>query len=320
MCIHINRKKIVSCLFIIILFLPFNKSFSSEKLHNTETVRISKDYQSFFGIPVGEIYAINGRVIIIHADSNQGYIANQHNHIFNKDTIITKADSKICIYFKDGSKITSGPLTKFAIDRVKIANDLRSFFVSIESGIIVVHINPKKFYKYSELKIKSKFALISAEKGEYVIKENSYQAIVSNLGKFRNQLICVTRPDLPSIWMLTCEARIIEVGGRLSQQILLSENKIKRIKKIFTITPSSLNKTIDADSSDLSGEVIQVIEPELTPNVTGNIENTPTERVYEPIIDIDEIIKNDIMNIEDDLNIENDLNEDVPDFPPPPEW
>ena len=230
------RKQICTLFALLIPLFIVNVSFGSML---PDGLVIEDVFQPGYGLSVGKVHLVQGKVVIMHKDQMRGYWAKKDLPLFKGDIIVTKEKGRIRIKLNDKSVITLSSHTKLVITKsiYEPAQKTRSTFINMALGKARFLAKKLADFKRSQFKVKTPTAVMGVRGSEWVQEVTEESTRVITFEDTILEIVSLAAPEVEPTILEDFEQTMVFVGELPTEVVKVSSEEIEQIKKDFTITP-----------------------------------------------------------------------------------
>ena len=150
---------------------------------------------------VGVIHRLEGNVVIVHGASRQAYFGMQGDPVYEKDTLVTLAQSRCHIQLSDGDTVTVAPETEFILESFEEYKEegRKSSFLRMVKGKAM-------FYAMRLFSYKDGRFTVATPSGNIGVRGTSFGVHVYLLDDRRSVMDCLCREGVVDFAGLTVTA------------------------------------------------------------------------------------------------------------------
>lgn len=246
-------------------------------------LKIQDSYKNSAQPVAGNVQEVTGQVFIIHSDNPEiGYKAKAGFNIFEKDTIISRADGQLRLVFNDGSTVSIASGTRLVINEsvYKPEEKVRKSFLTMIIG--KAHFIVKKLpgYNKKDFQVKTKTAVVGVRGSEFVI-ESLVSTIITTLA---DTVLWVENLQFPEQGIKVDSFMRTVIGEKelpSTPEAVIPEDIQQEIREFFLAIPKEELAGIDEDQVTIKRDLetdtliieIENIEPELVIDLSEIIDN-----------------------------------------------
>ena len=230
------RKQICTLFALLIPLFIVNVSFGSML---PDGLVIEDVFQPGYGLSVGKVNLVQGKVVIMHKDHMRGYWAKKDLPLFKGDVIVTKEKGRIRIELNDKSVITLSSHTKLVITKsvYEPAQKTRSTFINMALGKARFLAKKLADFKRSQFKVKTPTAVVGIRGSEWVQEVTEDSTRVITFEDTILEVVSIAAPEVEPTILEDFEQTMVDVGELPTEVVKVSPEEIEQIKKDFTVTP-----------------------------------------------------------------------------------
>lgn len=257
-------------------------------------VTIVNGFKPGTGTAVGEVYQVHGTALVYHQCAKEAYKATEGMKLYNDDTLITRAKSRLNVSMYDKSVMTLAGQSKLKINRsiYDSQNDTRDTELELAFGqvsSIVQKVNSSPNYR-----IKTPTAIASVRGTVFTVRTNGTKSVA--LTGSNSKLSWQSRSTGKSVTVKPNSISWVQVGENPGKPQNVGAEKSS---KIFSKIAPELNEIkivageVSSEEGEKKGEVEDEEEGEVEDEKEGEVEGEeegdvpePTDPVTEPIVPV----------------------------------
>lgn len=244
---RVFKRNSICALCIVIVFSLAGSALGKEPSSSLlpEGLIMENIFKPGYGLPLGRVVLVQGKVVIMHAEMSRGYWAKKDLLLFKGDIIVTQKKGRIRLQLNDESIITMASNTKMVInrsvyDRVKKS---RFSFLRLTLGKARFWVRKLVDLRRSEFKVKSPTAIVGV-RGSGWIEEatKTYTKVTAE----KDTKLDVWNPDIPEkpILLKDFEQTNVMLDAPPSDPIEVTPEEIEEMKEDFVITPEAVEPEV----------------------------------------------------------------------------
>ena len=241
-----SKEKLVYAVCMMVIFLWSGSTFgasSSEPLLPDGLV-MDEIYKPGRGLPVGKVLLVQGRVVIMHADMERGYLARKDLLLYKGDKIVTQERSRIRYRLNDESILTLASNTKMTIDQSIYDRTKKSrfSFLGLNLGKARFWVRKLANLRRSEFKVRTPTAILGVRGSDFIVKAtpNRTEITALDIEKMSLEVLSLSFPEADPLSVRDFERTIVEEGILPSPVERVAPEEIERLKRGFVIGPEVL--------------------------------------------------------------------------------
>jgi len=199
-------------------------------------VGISDD-TSITGPSIGRVVLISGNVVIVHAGSQQEYLAAKGVSLYDGDTLTSGSKSRISMRLNDESTITMGSDAKLTLSRNIYDPDkkVRTSFLKMTIGKARFWVQKYTGYKRSDFRIKTPTAVAGVRGSDFTIFVTEADDLFTAFEDTVLEVASLKFPDEKPSVLRDFEQTRVRPGQRPSPVLRLPVSHIKQIMREFPL-------------------------------------------------------------------------------------
>ena len=213
----VNRTPVSALIFLWILsaFQAFAADAPSSEALLPPGWVLSDTYRQGPGTPVGKVASVTGKVVIVHADGPQGYLAEVNHALYEKDLLVTREQARATIELNDGSRIALAEVTRLIIDRSVYDPSVgsRESFLEMSLGKARFWVRKIIGAKRSAFRVKTETAIAGVRGSDFVIQATRLATIVTALKNTRLEVFAPGAPE--QVVVLADFQRTVVAAGKV---------------------------------------------------------------------------------------------------------
>ena len=328
---NIPKRKLIICLSTVAAFLFVVNALAYSAAYETllpEDPIIEDSFEPGYGVSVGKVEVVRGKVVIMHADKERGYYAKRGLPLYKGDIIVTLSDGRIKMKLKDESVITMVSNTRLTISKSIFNRAKRRFvsFLKMSIGKARFLVRKVRNMQHPEYRVKTPTAVVGVRGSDFVSEVREGLTIISAFEDTELGVANVLFPE--QLVIVTDNYRTMVKEGTLpTDPMLVPPDEIELMKRDFQLTADEVDEEGDVVEEE---EAIEEVEEEVKVDKKDLVEPAepgPAEG-YEGIDPQDLARWQSLTELEDDLggereDIEESFYEEnasppLPEFPETP--
>ena len=246
------RSSITALGIILILFLSCGVSWSqvssSGELLPYDLV-MEEGFEPGLGSPVGSVLLVEGEVVLMHAGSVTGYLAEEDLPLYKGDTIVTKARSRIRLSLKGESTVTLSSNTKLELNESVYDRKKRSRFSFLRMTVGKARFVVRKMMELrrSEFKVKTTTAVVGVRGSDFIIIAELDRTEVTALEDTELEVVSLVEPGAAPTILEDYQQTLIEEGSLPTDPVAVSEEDAEDMIQEFIFPIDGLEPEAGAD-------------------------------------------------------------------------
>lgn len=193
---------------------------------------VMKDtFKPGYGSPIGKFRTVQGKVIVMHANLEEGYWAKKRMPLFKGDIIVTQKKSRANFVMNDKSIIslssnTKLTLTKSIYDEKK---KRRSSFLGLSLGKARFIVSKLLSFKRREFKVKTVTAVCGVRGSDFIIVATDNFTEVTALEDTKLTVVSLAKLDAPPVIVQDFERTGVEMGQVPYETVIVPPEEIQTL-------------------------------------------------------------------------------------------
>jgi|GEM_PF-1324513 len=249
-------KYIIFCLvYATVVFVAVERGLGFDRKADEtmlpQNLAITDHFSPGFGHPVGRVFLVQGKAVIIHDDGLQGYWARKNLPIFKGDTIVTQDRGRIQIQLNDKSMVTLASRTKLVINESVFdeARGSRFAFLKMNLGkarFFVTSLLGR--WQRSRFTVKTYTAVVGVRGSDFIVRADEKMTEVTALEGTKLDVLSSSFPEAEPSMVMDFERVIVSHGDLPSEIERVTAPEIESMKREFRFGPvgSEREQTVEA--------------------------------------------------------------------------
>ncbi len=231
-----QRSYFFKILFLLLIMFSFSTD-SSVFATIPDGLVIEKQFKPGYGVSVGRIQFIIGRVVITHQGIPSGFIAQKNHPLFKGDTIHTDKNARARFKLNDGSIMTLSSSTKLTINQSIYSpkKKQQSSFLDLSIGKARFWVVKLLKYKNSNFKVKTSTFVAGVRGSDFIIIATPEHAELTALADTKVDVAPLADPEAPPVLVTAFQRTSVKRGGFPRTPVKVPMKKIDALMKEFII-------------------------------------------------------------------------------------
>jgi len=293
----IPAKGLIYALSIAMLLVLSVGSSGAQTPRLPDGLSITDEFRPGLGVAIGKVELVQGRVVIMHADKDQGYWAHQGLPLFKGDVIVTQEGGRIRLQLADESVLTVGSRSRMVLAASVYDRKKKSRVSFLRLSIGKVRCLVKKFanFRRSEFKVMTITAVVGVRGSDFVVEADLNRTVVTAFADTRLEVVSLAYPEVAPVLVADFQETIVAANQLPTDPRDVPLEEIEGLKREFIVTPETVEPEV---TSALQEKQTATQEPvgEAQVSVADNVLETviaanqlPTDPRDVPLVEIEDL-------------------------------